>query len=180
MDDAVGGEVADCSTSDLLATAGEKRDDKRMKKTSLEERLIRSLEEAGHRVTEPRTQLIRAVAAQNERPFTGEALYEELKSAGLGRATVFRTLKLLQDIGVLSRLHLPEGCQHYVVSPPDRAHDSHHDRIICRECGRVVYLDQCPMGEVISKIARESGYRVETHHLDFLGTCSECLDNESE
>lgn len=138
--------------------------------------MIRSLEQAGHRVTQPRTQLIRAVAAQEERPFTGEALYEELKEAGLGRATVFRTLKLLQDLGILSRLHLPEGCQHYIVSPPEHQSDEHHDRIICRTCGRVVYLDHCPMGEVIAEIAKASGYKVETHHLDFLGICSDCLD----
>lgn len=147
-----------------------------MKITTLEERMIRSLEEAGHRVTEPRTQLIRAVAMQEERPFTGEDLYEELKAAGLGRATVFRTLKLLQDLGILSRLHLPEGCQHYVVSPADHQQAEHHDRIICRECGRVVYLDHCPMGEVIAQIASQSGYKVETHHLDFLGVCSDCME----
>lgn len=150
-----------------------------MTETTLEQWLIRSLEEAGHRVTEPRTQLIRAVAAQNQRPFTGEDLYEELKHKGLGRATVFRTLKLLLDIGVLSRLHLPEGCQHYVISPPNHQDGSHHDRIICKECGRVVYLEHCPMSELIARIADESGYRVETHHLDFLGTCAECLNGKA-
>lgn len=151
-----------------------------MEHTSLEERMIRSLEQAGHRVTEPRTQLIKAVAAQKERPFTGEALYEELKEAGLGRATVFRTLKLLQDLGILSRLHLPEGCQHYIVSPPEHQNRKHHDRIICRVCGRVAYLDECPMSEVIADIAKASGYRVETHQLDFLGVCSSCLESSDE
>lgn len=150
-----------------------------METLELAERIIRTLEEAGHRVTEPRTQLAKAVAAQRGRPFTGEDLYEELKRKGLGRATVFRTLKLLQDLGILSRLHLPEGCQHYVVSPPDQQHDTeHHDRIICRECGRVAYLANCPMGDVIQRIAKESGFKVDTHHLDFLGVCADCLTEQ--
>lgn len=146
-----------------------------MKTALIEQRIIRVLDEAGHRLTEPRMQLVKAVAAQDERPFTGEDLYEELKQVGMGRATVFRTLKLLQDLGILSRLHLPEGCQHYVVSPPEHQHSAHHDRLICRECGRVAYLENCPMGEVIARIAKDSGYQVETHHLDLLGVCADCL-----
>lgn len=144
---------------------------------AIEAHIVRALEEAGHRLTEPRLQLIRAVADQSERPFTGEALYEELKKTGLGRATVFRTLKLLQDLGVLSRLHLFDGCQHYIVTPHDAQRDhSHQDRLICRQCGRVTYLDDCPMSESIARIAEQSGYRIESHHLDILGLCADCVE----
>lgn len=138
--------------------------------------MFERMESAGHRLTEPRKQLIRAVAAQRERPFTGEELYEHLKPTGLGRATVFRTLKLLHDLGLLSRLHLFDGCQHYIVSPHEhRADAQHQDRLICRRCGRVAYLDNCPMSESIARIAQESGYHIETHHLDILGLCGDCV-----
>ena len=88
--------------------------------------MIQTLEQAGHRVTEPRSQLIKAVVAQKERLTGGPCT--KLKEAGLGRTTVFGTL-LLQDLGLLSRLHLPEGCQHYIVSPPEHQDGKHHDRI---------------------------------------------------
>lgn len=144
---------------------------------TIEAQIVRVLEDAGHRLTEPRLQLIRAVADQSERPFTGEALYDELKKTGLGRATVFRTLKLLQDLGVLSRLHLFDGCQHYIVTPHDLHRDqSHQDRLICRQCGRVTYLDDCPMSESIARIAEQSGYHIESHHLDILGLCGNCVE----
>lgn len=144
---------------------------------AIEAQLMRALEDAGYRLTEPRLQLIRAVADQSERPFTSEALYDELKKTGLGRATVFRTLKLLQDLGVLSRLHLFDGCQHYIVMPHDVHRDhSHQDRLICRECGRVAYLDDCPMSESIARIAEQSGYHIESHHLDILGLCGHCVE----
>lgn len=147
-----------------------------MSSRTLEKRMIAALEESGHRLTEPRLQLIKAVAAQDQKPFTGEDLYEDFRPTGLGRATVFRTLKLLQDLGVLSRLHLADGCQHYIVAPQDDLHDAdHHDRLICRSCGRVAYLESCPMAESIARIAKESGYRVETHHLDILGLCNDCV-----
>ncbi|MBO8142047.1 MAG: transcriptional repressor [Firmicutes bacterium] len=141
----------------------------------VEQRLRNLLEQAGHRVTEPRMQLIRAVAAQDFRPFTGEALYEGLRDTGLGRATVFRTLRLLQNLGALSRLHLDDGCQRYVLTLPGASENGHHDRLICRQCGRVAYLEQCPMEDSLNRIAEQSGYRVESHHLDILGLCGDCL-----
>lgn len=133
------------------------------------------VEAAGHRLTEPRRELIRAVSAQAERPFTGEDLYDELRETGLGRATVFRTLKLLLDLNVLSRLHMEDGCQQYILAPADDTHgDNHHDRLICRECGRVSYLDHCPMEDILPDIAQRFGYNVEGHHLDIIGLCGEC------
>src|SRR5690606_37213318 len=103
---------------------------------TLEEHILHRLEQAGHRLTEPRVQLVKAVAAREQRPFTGEDLYEGLRGTGLGRATVFRTLRLLQQLGVLARLHLADGCQRYIVTPAAGSRGSgHHDRLICRECG---------------------------------------------
>lgn len=143
--------------------------------TQLERRILELLEQAGHRLTAPRMQLIKAVSTLVQRPFTGEDLYEDLRRQGVGRATVFRTLKLLQDLGVLSRLHMEDGCQRYIVAPPGVPHDAdHHDRLICRHCGRVAYLEECPMEESIARIAQQSGYRVETHHLDIVGVCADC------
>lgn len=141
----------------------------------LEHHILGLLEQAGHRLTGPRVQLVKAVSALEQRPFTGEDLYEDLRVRGVGRATVFRTLKLLQDLGVLSRLHMEDGCQRYIVAPPgDPQNPDHHDRLICRHCGRVAYLEECPMEESIARIAEQSGYRVETHHLDIVGVCSAC------
>jgi len=141
----------------------------------LEKHILRLLEKAGHRLTEPRVQLVKAVASLKERPFTGEDLYEGLRNTGLGRATVFRTLRLLQELGVLTRLHLADGCQRYLVTPTAGGHDAgHHDRLICRECGRVAYLEECPMEDSLARIAQATGYRVDGHHLDIVGLCADC------
>lgn len=141
----------------------------------LEHNILGLLEQAGHRLTGPRMQLVKAVSDLEKQPFSGEDLYDGLREHGVGRATVFRTLKLLQDLGVLSRLHMEDGCQRYIVAPPGEPRDAdHHDRLICRHCGRVVYLNECPMEEAVARIAEQSGYHVETHHLDIVGVCADC------
>ncbi len=83
----------------------------------MEQYILQVLEQSGHRLTGPRVQLAKAVSDLGQRPFSGEALYEDLRSQGVGRATVFRTLKLLQDLGVaLMCLHMEDGCQRYIVA----------------------------------------------------------------
>ncbi|MFS8627770.1 MAG: transcriptional repressor [Limnochordales bacterium] len=137
--------------------------------------ILQVMERAGHRLTGPRVQLAKAVSALGRRPFSGEALYEDLRDQGVGRATVFRTLKLLHELGVLSRLHMEDGCQRYIVTPPDGWNGpDHRDRLICRRCGRVAYLDQCPMEEFMASVAEQLGYRIESHHLDIVGVCADC------
>lgn len=141
----------------------------------LEHHIIELLEQSGHRLTAPRVQLAKAVSDLGHKPFSGEDLYEDLREQGIGRATVFRTLKLLQDLGVLSRLHMEDGCQRYIVTPPGGPWDpDHHDRLICRRCGRVAYLAECPMEESMARMAEQLGYRIESHHLDIVGVCADC------
>lgn len=146
----------------------------------LERHILELLEQAGHRLTGPRVQLAKAVSDLAHRPFSGEDLYEDLRARGIGRATVFRTLKLLQDLGVLSRLHMEDGCQRYIVAPPGGSDDpDHRDRLVCRLCGRVAYLEECPMEESIARVAEELGYRIESHHLDIVGVCADCHGAEA-
>ncbi len=134
---------------------------------------IDQLKRNGHKVTAPRRKLLQYLDGRDA-PFTAEEIYGELSATGVGRATVFRTLKLLQDVGVLVRVHLEHGCQHYQAAPGIPGDTHHHDRIICRECGDIALLDQCPMRSDVSDIARRSGFRIQGHHLDLYGICSSC------
>lgn len=137
------------------------------------DKFIEQVKKRGYKLTEPRRRLLERVQ-ELERPFTAEELYEMMSRQGIGRATVFRTLKLLLDIGVLVRVHLEEGCQHYQLAAGLPGEEHHHDRIICRACGRITDLDECPMREDAAAIAKRSGYRLQGHHLDLYGICSRC------
>ena len=137
------------------------------------EEWVEKIRSDGHKITKPRLLVMETLSGLNV-PFTAEELHERMISQGVGRATVFRTLKLLQDMGLLVRVHLEEGCQHYQVAAGLPGEMHHHDRIICRECGGMAYLDQCPIRQDVERIVERSGFRMQGHHLDLYGICADC------
>jgi len=99
----------------------------RKRVNALAEQLLETLEQQGYRSTSPRRAVAQVIANQDKH-FTAEDLREQLPS--LGRATIFRSLKLLVETGVLCRVLLEDGDLHYQLS-----HRGHHHHLLCVECG---------------------------------------------
>lgn len=88
----------------------------------------------------------------------------------VGRATVFRTLELLTEIGALERLDLPGGEHAYVACEPEQ----HHHHVVCRSCGTAVEVEDGGLQSIVSDIGRRSGFQIESHRLELYGRCQEC------
>ena len=99
--------------------------------------------------------------------FTAEALAARVR--GVGRATVFRTLKLLVDEGVVCRVLLDDGHLHYRLS-----RSAHHHHLVCTQCGAIEDFTTCDVAEVIDDLSRRTGYEIESHWLELYGRCSRC------
>jgi Fe2+ or Zn2+ uptake regulation protein len=132
--------------------------------------IMSALDLAGYRLTAPR----RAVADLiNE--YDGHFTAQELEDAarrrrlGISRATLFRALDLLAELGVVERIDLPNGEHAYV--PCARAH---HHHVICSRCGRTTEVEDCGVSGAVAEIARRSGYRIDTHRLELYGLCAHC------
>lgn len=127
------------------------------------------LREEGYRITQPRIAIVDAVLAQGG-GFTADGLYDTLHDqAGVGRATVFRTLDTLERFGYLRRLHGLDGCHQYVRATP-----GHHHHLVCTRCGRVVEFDGCTVGTMVDGVAAHTHFRIENHNLELFGVCPEC------
>jgi Fur family ferric uptake transcriptional regulator len=124
------------------------------------------LEARGHRVTPSRRAVIAAVLQQNEH-FTVDDL---LSCRGAGRATVFRTIRLLTEIGIVCRVLMEDGSLHYRVSERGK----HHHHVVCSDCGRVQDLDQCAIADVMRDLSGATGFEIDGHWLELYGRCSEC------
>lgn len=131
--------------------------------------VVQKLEDQGYRVTAPRLRLLAEIADAGDQ-FSADAIAQRLP--GVGRSTVFRTLKLLVDLDVLCRVLLDDGSLRYRWSQR-----GHHHHLVCAECGAVQDFTACDVSELTREIARRSGFSVEGHWLEVYGRCARCAAN---
>ncbi|MBV9898683.1 MAG: transcriptional repressor [Chloroflexi bacterium] len=129
--------------------------------------LLRRLEEGGERMTGPREIVVRALVAQPG-VINPESLSYELHPDGVGRATVYRTLDLLERYGMLARVHV-DGCHGYTLCD-----EGHHHHLLCSGCNTVLPVDATGVEAEILRLADELKFRVDTHTLEFAGLCEAC------
>src|SRR3979490_49577 len=108
--------------------------------------MMRRLDEGGLRLTGRRELVVQAIA---DKPgsFTPEALVDELRPHGIGRATVYRAIDLLERLGILTRVHLG-ACHAFTVCD-----EGHHHHLLCSSCNAVVAVDASVIESEIHKLA---------------------------
>ncbi len=129
-----------------------------------------ALEAAGHRLTRPRRALAELIDARDG-AFSAADLVADARGRqlGIGRATIFRAIELLAEIGALERIDLPSGEHAYVPCGP-----AHHHHVVCRRCSRTVEIGDLGLAAIARDIARRTGYRIDEHRLELFGLCPEC------
>jgi Fur family ferric uptake transcriptional regulator len=134
------------------------------------EAVVEQLGKEGHRITEPRRDLLRRIARFG-RPFTAEQLYAEVQQLPrpIGRATVYRTLELLLTHRWLGRIHRDDGEHAYVLT--DGGHEHH---LVCTSCGTTIAFEGCDLNALLGGLAQRIGFRIEGHWLEAFGRCRGC------
>ena len=130
------------------------------------ESVIRKLEALDHRITPSRVAVIAAVLAQSGH-FSVEDVLRQARA--VGRATVFRTMRLLTELEIVCRVILEDGSLHYRVS-----RRGHHHHLVCVSCGNVQDLNECAVGDLVRELAAATEYEIEGHWLEFYGRCAAC------
>lgn len=131
------------------------------------------LAQEGLRLTTARQTILRVLGSLDH-PFTATELQEAVaaQAPGIGRASVYRTLLLLEERGYVEKLH-QAGSEHYTVCLSTR----HHHHLTCTECGRTEELALADDFDVLSTLdeaARRLGYIPRTHVLAVYGLCPAC------
>lgn len=134
--------------------------------------IIQKLEQRDHRLTPSRMAVVAAALSQKGH-FTAEEIAQ--RCPGVGRATVFRTVRILTEIEVLCRVLMEDGSLHYRLS-----RKGHHHHLVCVECGAVQDLDRCVVGDLVGGLAESTGYEIEGHWLEFYGRCQDCRGKVAE
>ena len=132
--------------------------------------IVGALGGAGYRLTEPRRALAGLIADRSGH-FTAEDLLVESRRRrlGLGRATIFRSLEVLVDLGIVERLDLPSGEHAFVACERE-----HHHHVVCSSCGRSTGAPDHGLDAVFAAIGRQTGYRIDGHRFEIFGLCPAC------
>ena len=139
----------------------------------MSDRLSRVLAERGYRLT-PARRLILGTLADSGGHLSADELTERVRrQADIGRMTVYRTLDLLCDMGLLRPVYQGTGAAHYIL-----LEDGHHHHLVCSRCSRVVEFDECALGDLPARIAGRFGFCVEGHLLELYGVCGDCANDE--
>jgi len=129
------------------------------------------LERKGVRPTRQRLLVLSELAAETD-DATAQALWQRLRGrhgGSVGLATVYRTLALLHDNGVIDELshHGSERCYRLCA-------DGHHHHLTCERCHRVVEVDECSLGGWVDEVARRHGFVASDHSVEISGVCADC------
>ena len=143
---------------------------------SIAARFERFLRTRGLRLTRQRAEILRAMYATH-RHVTADQLYELLHRSGAGkalnisRATVYRTLSLLDEGGFVQGLDV--GRDTGTLYEHTLGHQ-HHDHMICLECGRISEFSDARLERVQEEAVKRQGFTPRSHRLNVYGTCARC------
>jgi Fur family ferric uptake transcriptional regulator len=101
---------------------------------------------------------------------SADQIYQEVKqtSPGIGFSTVYRTMKLLCEAGLVQERHFGNAEALYEnVS-------SHHDHCICTSCGKIVEFENPKIEELQEAVAHRFGFLLQSHKMELYGRCADC------
>ena len=112
-----------------------------------------------------------------ERHLSIEELYREVRkvSPRVGYATVYRTLKLLKEVGLAAERHFDDGQARF---EPVEAETQQHDHIICERCGKIVEFASQELERLQERIGRFLGFVVGRHRMELYGICAACREGK--
>jgi Fur family ferric uptake transcriptional regulator len=103
---------------------------------------------------------------------TTKDVLKQLGQSDCDLATVYRSLHLLESIGMVKRFDFGDGVARYELVGTDK--HEHHHHLICVRCAQVVEIEECFPRKWEQEIAQRHSFTAVTHKLEFFGVCPRC------
>ncbi|GAQ26105.1 Fur family transcriptional regulator [Tepidanaerobacter syntrophicus] len=132
------------------------------------------LKEKDLKLTPQRRVVLDVLLDNQSKHLSAEEVFEFVrkKFPDIGLATVYRTLQLFDDFGVIKKLDFNDGCYRYELSE-DQRHQHHH--LICIKCGKIYEFDDDLLEDLEKRIYKNNSFKVIDHAVKFFGYCKDCL-----
>lgn len=135
-----------------------------------EKKLATTLSHNGFKLTAQRRAVLSAIVNSHEHLTPAEVHKLAIReNPNVGLVTVYRTLDVLSEMGLICRVHRGGRSRSYTLAPV-----GHHHHLICTVCGSVTDFTNCDLSELEKKLSQETGFEIEGHLLEFSGHCRNC------
>ncbi len=146
----------------------------------LNSKLFKSFADKGLRLTAPRKAVLNILSKDINHP-TVEEIYLQVHKGypSIGMMTVYRTLDLLVDLGIVHKFDFSEGKARYeLIDHPNGL--GHHHHLICQKCKKIInytdFIDEeyTLVQKLEKRLARKHKFNINTHIIEFYGICDNC------
>jgi Fur family peroxide stress response transcriptional regulator len=137
--------------------------------------MLDKLREHDFRVTPQRLAVLKVMAASKDHPSV-EQVFDSVKKKfpTTSLATIYKTVSLLKQIDQVLELGFPDGSNRYDGKKPYP-----HPHLVCTRCSKIVDPDLSRIEDIAEELMAETGYRIQTHRIDFFGICPDCQEKDS-
>jgi len=142
------------------------------------QKIISKLKKSGYKLTPQRQAIVDIITESVGKHLTVEEIFDivKVRRPEIGLATVYRTIMLMHEENIVTRLDLKDGTARYELTRTDEEHTHHH--LVCIKCSKVYEF----MGDLLDPLEEEIGkkynFKILDHSLKFYGICNECAKEE--
>ena len=133
----------------------------------------KALNASGMRATSQRALILEVIRRGH---LDADEIYRQVrrKRPHLSLSTVYRTLRMFKELGLVEELHFDEAHHHYEMKS-----SSEHQHLVCLNCGKIMEFEYPLSPKMKRNIAREKGFEVTDVEIQMTGYCSKCHQNRS-
>lgn len=141
-----------------------------MNTTTMVNQAIKKLEISGYKMTPARRAVVEALARASDHLTAPDVVEAVAKQAPtVGRASVYRTLELLTQLGMVQLSSLGGVTATYLLTSA-----GHHHHVICRKCHHTVEFEDCWLDDLEKTLSQRLGFLIEGHLVEVYGLCLAC------
>ena len=129
-----------------------------------------ALQKKGYRLTPQRIMVLDALHNVDTH-ISAEEIYAQVKArySYANISTVYRTLDLLKELGLVTEIDLDDGRVRYHLSEK-----GHHHHLVCSNCGKIIDLPESSLLQLTETLARDYKFKADLKHLAVFGLCASC------
>lgn len=141
---------------------------------SVIDELKEQLKRNGYKLTTQRRVILDTIIENLDKHLSIEDIFDLVKKKypEIGLATVYRTIQLFEELGIIYKLNFDDGRSRYELYHDKENHQHHH--LICLNCGAIFEVEEDLLEDLEARIEKDKDFEIVDHSVRFFGYCKNC------